>query len=362
MQLFPLCRRKLGIALALAFLSSPAFGSHSVEPVPLQPLRIPRVNQPPKLSDFVTGKPREAEAAVSVFRQYNPHDGEPISQPTTAYLSYDSKNLYIGWICKDDPSKVRARVAPRKAIAGDDRVSVSIDTFQDHKNAYWFDVNPYGVQYDGRTTDGIGDDNSWETLWYSDGRMTRDGYAVLQTIPFRSLRFPHAPRQIWNIALARMIMRTNEFAAWPYISHSRLPQFVGQFAPIEIDEDITSGRNIQLIPYELLSTDKYLDPTNGFQMDNQYLPGLDAKIVLHDALTLDATLNPDFSEIGSDDPKVTANQRYEVIYPERRPFPRERVDLHHARATLLFAPHRRSPIWGQTDRLTGTLEPGRAGG
>jgi hypothetical protein len=31
-----------------------------------------------------------------------------VSQPTTAYLSFDKRNLYVGWICKDEPAKVCA--------------------------------------------------------------------------------------------------------------------------------------------------------------------------------------------------------------------------------------------------------------
>lgn len=244
------------------------------------PLRIPRVQRAPKLSDFIDGTPREAEAVVTDFKQFDPHDGEPISQPTTAYLSYDSKNIYVGWICKDDPEKIRARVAPRKTIDTDDRVTINIDTFQDHKHAYWFDVNPLGIQYDGRTTDGIGDDSSWEALWYSEGRITKDGFVVLEAIPFRSLRFPRGSHQVWNICLARFIQRANEFAIWPAVSHQRLPQFVGQFAPIEMDQDISPGRNVQLIPYGLVERDNYLDTTSGFQQQDQHHPGLDAKMVM----------------------------------------------------------------------------------
>src|ERR1017187_8939938 len=198
---FGLRRRRLGAALL--FVLSALMNVCSVQ-AEEEPLRIPRVERAPKLSDFVTGTPREAEAVITVFKQFDPHDGEPISQPTAAYLSYDSKNLYVGWICKDEPAKIHARIAPRKQIDYDDRISINIDTFLDHKHAYWFDVNPYGIQFDGRTTDGIGDDPSWEGLWFTDGRVTKDGYVVLETIPFKSMRFPRAPRQIWNICLARI--------------------------------------------------------------------------------------------------------------------------------------------------------------
>ncbi len=318
-----------------------------------EPLRIPRVSRPPRLADFLNGTPREAEAVVTTFWQFDPHDGEPVSEPTTAYLSYDKTNLYVGWICKDDPKKIHARVAPRKQIDLDDRVTINIDTFQDHKHAYWFDVNPYGIQYDGRTTDGIGDDPSWEGVWYSEGRITETGYVVLETIPFRSLRFPKASKQIWYICLARAIQRNSEFSIWPFISHQKLPQFVGQFAPVEIDEDISPGRNVQLIPYGILSKDNYLDPSLGLQQELEHTGGLDAKAVLHDALTLDLALNPDFSEIGTDDPKVQVNQRFEVTYPERRPFFLENASIFSMPEELFFSRRIVNPQYGL--KLTGAL-------
>ena len=318
-----------------------------------EPLRIPRVSRAPKLADFLNGTAREAEAVVNTFWQFDPHDGEPISLPTTAYLSYDKTNLYVGWICKDDPKKIYARVAPRKQIDLDDRVTINIDTFQDHKHAYWFDVNPYGVQYDGRTTDGIGDDPSWEGLWYSEGRITADGYVVLETIPFRSIRFPKASKQIWYICLARAIQRNNEFSVWPFVSHQKLPQFVGQFAPIEIDEDISPGRNVQLIPYGIVSKDNYLDPALGRQHETEHTGGLDAKVVLRDALTLDVALNPDFSEIGTDDPKVQVNQRFEVTFPERRPFFLENASIFVMPEQLFFSRRIVNPQYGL--KLTGAV-------
>jgi hypothetical protein len=323
---------------------------HAME---LSPLRVPRVTRAPKLADLANGTPREAEVAVSVFRQFDPHDGDPISQPTVAYLSYDDKNLYVGWICKDDPSKIYARLAPRKQIDLDDRVTINIDTFADHKHAYWFDVNPYGIQYDGRTTDGIGDDPSWESVWYSEGKITEDGYVVLETIPFKSLRFPRAEKQIWYICLARFINRNNEMSMWPFISHAGLPQFVGQFAPIEIDQDISPGRNLQFIPYGLGSMDNFLDPLTGFEQQSEHHAGLDAKAVIRDALTLDMALNPDFSEIGTDDPKVQVNQRYEVIFPERRPFFLENASIFSLPEQLFFSRRIVNPQFGL--KLTGSL-------
>jgi hypothetical protein len=130
-----------------------------------------------------------------------------------------------------------------------------------------------------------------------------------------------------------------------------MPEFVGQFAPIEMDETISPGRNIQFIPYGLLGRDNFLDTTNGYEQQNDHHPGVDAKIVLHDAFTVDVAANPDFSEIGSDDPKVTANQRYEVIYPERRPFFLENASVFSTPEQLFFSRRIVDPQFGA--KLTG---------
>ena len=309
-------------------------------------LHIPRVHRAPKLQEFIDGTPREAEVAVTEYWQMDPVDGAPISQPTTAFLSYDERNLYVGWICKDDPKKIRSRVARREDVMNDDRVTINIDTFQDHTHAYWFDVNAYGVQSDGITTDGVGDDVSWDSLWYSEGKFTKDGYVVLESIPFRSLRFPAGNSQNWGFTLCRFIARNNETSCSPHIARARLPQWVGQFDTLNIQENISPGRNMQFIPYEMFSKGRYLDSETGPQSFNTNRVGLDAKMVLRDAFTLDMAINPDFSQVESDQPQVTVNQRYEVVYSEQRPFFTENASLFKLPEQLFFSRRIVDPQFG----------------
>lgn len=132
------------LILLLAVIGVVAAHAHE-EAAAAAPLRIPRVSRPPKLSDFLNDTPREAELVISDFRQYTPGDGTSVTQPTKAYLSYDDKNLYVAFVFKDDPNLIRARLAKRELIMSDDRISICIDTFNDHRHMYWFDVNPYGV-------------------------------------------------------------------------------------------------------------------------------------------------------------------------------------------------------------------------
>src|SRR5437899_5922417 len=110
---------------------------------------IPRMEQAPTIEDFLTmeASPRMAGkmARIEGFRQWIPHDGEPVSQRTVAYLGYDSKNFYAVFVCFDnEPGKIRAHLGRRDDIWDDDFVDVWIDSFHDHRRAYEFVVNPMG--------------------------------------------------------------------------------------------------------------------------------------------------------------------------------------------------------------------------
>src|SRR3989441_4348521 len=201
--------------------SAPAF-EPAIKPVApaVTPLgvRIPKVNRAPKLEDFLKGRQREAEAVVTDFRPRDPGDGVPASEPTTAYLSYDDKNLYVVFVCKDEPGQVRARMAKREDAFSDDMVGILLDTFHDRRRAYYFLSNPLGIQADAILTEGQGEDYSFDTLWHSEGRLMPDGYIVWFAVPFKSLRFRGEPIQTWGIGLSRSIIRKNESSWWPHIS------------------------------------------------------------------------------------------------------------------------------------------------
>jgi hypothetical protein len=325
-------------------------------PEQIRTVDIPRVSRPPEFEDFINGTPREAELVITDFRQIDPGDGDPISQPTTAYLSYDDKNLYAAFIAKDDPSKIRATMGRRDALNSEDRVGISLDTFYDGQRNYWFESNPYGVQMDGANSNGAVDTN-FDTLWYSEGRIVEDGYVVLITIPFKSLRFPNKPVQTWGLMVSRNIQRSNEWANWPHVSWRLRPSWAGQFGAMTGIRDISPARNMQLIPYAGFSNLRYLmSPFESglqYKTENDFRAGLDAKMVLRDSLTLDMTLNPDFSQVESDSPQVTINQRFEVFFPEKRPFFIENADYFQTPEDLFFSRRMADPQFGA--RLTGKI-------
>src|ERR1700747_2819433 len=321
--------------------------------------QIPRVTKPPKLEDFLENKPREAELAVGDFRQNVPGDGTPATEKTTAYLSYDDKNLYVVFVCGDD-GQVRAHLSKREDVLQDDGVGVLLDTFRDHHRAYVFFSNPLGIQQDSIYTEGQNYDSSFDTLWKNEGRLMADGYIVWFAIPFKSLRFSHAPQQTWGVALYRVILRKSEYDYWPYITQ-RVEGITQQFQPVGGLDQVSPGRNMQFIPYGLLAGDHFLNqptvtsagPPPFFQDNFEHRAGLDAKFVLKDALTFDVTLNPDFSQVESDDPQVTVNQRFAVFFPEKRPFFIENAGFFMTPVNLFFSRQIADPQFGS--RMTGKL-------
>src|SRR5713226_729658 len=248
--------------------------------------KIPRVHRAPKLEDFLENHPREAELRVTDFRQNSPGDGTPATEATTAYLSYDGKNLYVAFVCHDEPGLVRAHLSKREDLDQDDGVGVLLDTFRDFHRAYYFYSNPVGVQADAIYTEGQGYDFSFDTLWGNAGRVTAGGYIVFFSIPFKSLRFSHDPEQTWGVALYRTILRKSEYDYWPYVTQ-RVEGLTQQFAPVGGLKTVSPGRNIQLIPYGLLAGNQFLDqsdPANpAFKSSFEHRAGLDAKFVAKDS-------------------------------------------------------------------------------
>jgi len=314
---------------------------------PEQPaLHIPRVSQPPKLAEFVKGKRPEAEARITDFRQREPSDGARASKETSAYLSYDHKNLYVVVVCRDEPEKVRARMTKREDIGSDDQVAVYLDTFHDRRRAYVFAANPLGIQSDLVLTEGQSPDFSFDTLWHSKGRLTPSGFVVWMAIPFQSLRFPNAPEQRWGIALGRFTPHNQEDAFWPYITN-RIEGFSQQMATLEGMKSIASGYNVQVIPYGVFSRADSRAPSQAsFDRQKDRRGGLDAKVVMARAFTLDGTWNPDFSQVEADDPQVTVNQRFEVYFPEKRPFFTENAGFFETPVKLFFPRRILDPQFG----------------
>jgi hypothetical protein len=332
----------------------------------VEDLEIPFIERPPELDDFEGMEPSPEIAGMMAraegFIQREPDDESPASQETVVYVAYDSRSFYAIFLAFDTkPDLIRANLSPRENILDDDWVSLLIDTFNDQRTGYSFESSPLGVQRDGRWSEIAQQgqlDPSYEAVWYTDARLTDSGYIVKMTIPLRTLRFPDTNEQLWRVMFSRVIPRLSENSHWPRYS-STIRGRLNQAATASGVQDVSPGRNIQLIPYAFVRSFDVLDSEApggpAFNEDSEENIGLDAKFVFKDSLVLDATLNPDFSQIESDEPQTTVNERFEVLFPERRPFFLENADYFDTESTLLFTRRIVDPQGGL--RLTGKLGP-----
>ncbi len=329
---------------------------------PLTDRTLPKLTAPLRLADFEGMRPSDAIrdhiAQATDFIQTAPTDGQPATQKTEVYLGYTPTALYVVFLCFDNhPGLLRSHLARRENVTADDNVSVLLDPFQDHRRGILFQLNPAGVQADAAWTEGSGTDYSYDQVWDSDGRITSKGWMALFAIPFRSIRSrPGAPG--WGIVLTRNIPRNSENDNWPHIATS-VTGTLTQEGTLHGIEGITGSHNLQLNPYALGQNEHTLlsaDPNNPY-FSTRHLEGTaggDAKAIVHDSVVIDATVNPDFSQVESDQPQFTVNQRYPVYFPELRPFFLENANYFSTPIDLLYTRNIVHPEFGV--RVTGKLD------
>ena len=298
---------------------------------------------------------RDRLTHVQHFIQSAPIDGAPATQDTDVWIGRTTSALYFVFICFDQhPEQIRYHLARRENILKDDYVSVLLDPFQDRLRGVEFQVNPVGVQSDAAWAESAGDDYSYDQVWNSDGRITSKGWMALIAIQFRSLRFPAAGRD-WGVVLARNLPRNSESDFWPRVSPS-VSGVLTQEGSLQGIEGVTGSHNIQLNPYVLgqnLHVLDQLDPNNPYfsTRNAEATFGGEAKAVWRDSIVFDATFNPDFSDVESDQPQFTVDQRYPVYFPELRPFFLENASYFATPLTLLYTRNIIRPDWGL--RVTG---------
>jgi hypothetical protein len=325
--------------------------------------RVPLLTEGLRLSDFAGMKPRPELKGkllhIAGFIQNTPRDGQPTTEKTEVWLGYTKSALYLVFICYDHhPDLIRGHLARRENVLNDDNVSVLLDPFQDRRKGILFTVNPAGVQADAAWTEGLGQDYSYDQVWDSEGQVTRDGWMALMAIPFRSLRFRPGDSD-WGVVFGRNFPRNSETDFWPRVA-ANISGVLTQEETLKGIEGVTGSHNVQINPYVLAQNERTLetlDPLDPY-FSSRHLEGTaggEAKAILKDSIVFDVTINPDFSDIESDQPQFTVDQRYPVYFPELRPFFLENANYFTTLSpiTLLYTRNIVHPEFGA--RLTGKL-------
>ena len=281
----------------------------------------------------------QTAAALSGLVQIRPGDNAPPSRETTVLLARDAKTLYVAVRATDEPSRVRATMARRDDVLADDHVTLYLDTFDDRRRAYVLTVNPLGVQQDGIYAEGREIDYSLDLVLQSKGELTAGGYAVEIALPFSSLRYRSGAGSTWGLHVERRILHLDEELSWmPRIRGNA--NLLAQAGALDGMDDLPSSRMLEVIPgvtVEQSGARRTSFETQPVEGD----PSVTMKLALASDLVVDATVNPDFAQIESDQLVSTANQRFPIFFAEKRPFFLEGIDLFQ---TPLNAMHSRAII------------------
>ena len=128
---------------------TPLANKFNLPPEKMKPVTITKFAASPTIDGKLDEDMWKQAFVFKDFYQTQPGDNIPSSKPTEAFLGYDEKFLYIGFRCYDEPDKVRATIAKRDEVFGEDNVRIWLDTFNDQRRAYILGFNPLGIQQDG---------------------------------------------------------------------------------------------------------------------------------------------------------------------------------------------------------------------
>ena len=245
--------------------------------------------------------------------------GEVLPQKTEVYLTYDHKNIYVAFYCHDtEPEKIKTSISRRDNLGTDDWVAFELDAIGNRQSTYGHICNPNGTQWDliNSTSGGENADPDW--VWYSSGKIVADGYIVEIKIPLKSLKFKSGNNVILNAAFHRFVSRTGTNASWPQIDQQK-----GSFnslAPVEF-EKLSSQLRLEALPaFTYGSIRDRLTPSEWSKSDQSSQFGFGLKYGITSSVNTEITINPDFSQVESDEFQVLVNQRYPIFYSEKRPF------------------------------------------
>ncbi len=294
---------------------------------------------------------------VATWYEVSPGDNNEPPVRNVGYLTYDDRFLYVGFEFDDpNPAAIRAPLGDHDAINGSsmDFAGVFLDPLNSGRTAAEFFVTPRNVQYDAITDDASGENASPDFFWDSAAAINDHGWTLEIRIPFSTLRYRSVDPQTWGIILFRNYPRAFRYQFFS----ARVPKGNNCVVCYENKlvglEHLPAGGHLVAAPYANgAAAARARDDTAGEPLvgEGSARIGLDLKYTPNANNALDLTLRPDFSQIESDTAQISANERFALFYPEKRPFFLEGVDLFQTPFQAVYTRTITSPDWG--GRVTG---------
>ena len=315
--------------------------------------------EPPRLdaSIEVDGNLNEAvwsqAAVLAGFSRYAPVDGAPADHATEVLVWYSPTAIHFGIRASAPAGTVRATLADRDRIQSDDHVIIFLSTYNDSRQALVFGVNPLGIQLDGAFAEGSrgtaatsgreAPDYSQDFVFQSKGRVTDGGYDVEMRIPFKSLRYQSQAQQDWGIHVTRAAPQQGIEDSWAPAKRDAA-SFLAQSGRLKSLTDLRRGLVLDLNPIATAKLDGHSDAVGwGYDASRPEL-GMNLRWGITPNLTMNGTVNPDFSQVESDAGQFSFDPRQALFFPEKRPFFLDGIEQFATPNNLIYTRRVAAPI------------------
>lgn len=314
---------------------------------------IPKTSAKIKIDGVIDEQVWQQAKVVQINNVTWPDENVESPVKTTAYVIEDGKTLYVAFKALDpNPSLIRANLTDRDKNWGDDTVGIKLDTYNDHALAYQFFINPLGTQSDSIENELTKQESpAWDGIWDSAGKINDDGYTVEVAIPLRILNFDdQLDVQKWGMELLRFYPRDKRLR----ISNAYMSQdnncWICQMPTVTGFKGAKQGNNLTLVPTFVsgYSETRDLDeePREPWQGDSNTDVGLDIKWGISPDVTLNATINPDFSQVEADSGQLNVNNTFALFTPEKRSFFLANQDYFSTPVNLIYTRNINDPDYG----------------
>jgi len=307
-------------------------------------------------------------ARLTGFSRYAPVDGGAADRTTEVLVWYSPSALHFGVRATAGPDGVQATLADRDRIDADDHVQFFLSTFADGRQAFVFGVNPFGVQMDGSLVEGLRSgggfgglavgreevDRSPDFVFQSRGVLTDTGYVVELRIPFKSLRYQSGDEQKWGVHVTRVSPRAGVEESWAPARREGA-SFLSQAGFLEGLRDLRRGLVLDLNPIATARVDGAPAATGwGYDAARPDV-GMNVRWGVTQTMTLNATVNPDFSQVEADAGQFQFDPRQALFFPDKRPFFMDGIEQYATPNNLIYTRRVVAPL--AAAKVTGRLTP-----
>jgi hypothetical protein len=348
---------RLAVVLVMLTLVGTAVPAGAQSALSGEPIAIARSGGKITIDGILGDEGWRNATKIEKWYEINPGDNTEPKVKNVGYLTYDERFFYAAFEFEDpNPAAIKAPFADRDNIGNgyNDYGGVILDTRNSGRTATFFVVTPRNIQYDSVTDDASGEDASPDFFWDSAARIGEHGWTLEIRIPFSSLRYRTANPSTWRILLYRNYPRDRHFQFFSAKIPRESTCFICRSNPLTGLENLPGGGHLVVAPYVSASEGAHPRGDVGSPLVSDPVKphaGLDVKYTPNADNAIDFTVNPDFSQVESDTAQISANERFALFFPEKRPFFLEGADLFQTPIQAVYTRTITAPDWG--GRITG---------